>query len=282
MGLVFVLDRSTGKPVFPVEERPAPPSPVAGDATWPTQPIPVAPPALSRQSITREGLSRVTPEAARECSALFDQLKHGPVYTPYGVDLTLVLPGTLGGATWSGASFDPATGYLYVNTNETGAIGRIAEQPAGSRFRFQRTSPGGEYARFWDSQRRPCVAPPWGLLHAIDLRQGTIAWQAPLGIVDELEAKGVPKTGTSNLGGSIVTAGGLVFIAATNDSRFRAFDARTGKELWVTRLEASGHATPITYRASHSGKQIVVIAAGGGGYFSDTSSDVVAAYALPD
>lgn len=282
MGLVFVLDRSTGKPIFPVEERPVPPSPVAGETTWPTQPIPAAPPALSRQSITREGLSRVTPESARECSALFDQLKHGPVYTPYGVDLTLVLPGTLGGATWSGASFDPATGYLYVNTNETGAIGRIAEQAAGSRYRFQRTSPGGEYARFWDSKRLPCVAPPWGLLHAIDLRQGRIAWQVPLGIVEELAAKGVPKTGTSNLGGSIVTAGGLVFIAATNDSRFRAFDARTGKQLWVTRLEASGHATPITYRASHSGKQIVVIAAGGGGYFSDISSDVVAAYALPD
>jgi quinoprotein glucose dehydrogenase len=282
MGLVFVLDRSTGKPIFPVEERPVPPSPVAGETTWPTQPIPAAPPALSRQSITREGLSRVTPESARECSALFDQLKHGPVYTPYGVDLTLVLPGTLGGATWSGASFDPATGYLYVNTNETGAIGRIAEQPAGSRYRFQRTSPGGEYARFWDGKRLPCVAPPWGLLHAIDLKQGRIAWQVPLGIVEELAAKGVPKTGTSNLGGSIVTAGGLVFIAATNDSRFRAFDARTGKELWVTRLEASGHATPITYRASHSGKQIVVIAAGGGGYFSDISSDVVAAYALPD
>lgn len=282
MGLVFVLDRRTGKPVFPVQERPVPQSPVAGETTWPTQPIPAAPPPLSRQSITREGLSRVTPESARECAALFDQLKHGPAYTPYGVDLTLVLPGTLGGATWSGASFDPATSYLYVNTNETGAIGRIAEQPAGSRYRFQRTSPGGEYARFWDSKRLPCVAPPWGLLHAIDLKQGTIAWQAPLGIVEELEAKGVPQTGTSNLGGSIVTAGGLVFIAATNDSRFRAFDARTGKELWVTRLEAGGHATPITYRASHSGKQIVVIAAGGGGSFSDTSSDVVAAYALPD
>jgi quinoprotein glucose dehydrogenase len=282
MGLVFVLDRRTGQPVFPVEERPVPPSRVAGETTWPTQPIPAAPPALSRQSITREELSRVTPESARECSALFDQLKRGPVYTPYGVDPTLVLPGTLGGATWSGASFDPATGYLYVNTNETGAIGRMAEQPAGSRYRFRRTSPGGEYARFLDSKRRPCVAPPWGLLHAIDLRQGTIAWQAPLGIVEDLEAKGVPKTGTSNLGGSIVTAGGLVFIAATNDSRFRAFDARTGEELWVTRLEAGGHATPITYRASHSGRQIVVIAAGGGGYFSDTSSDVVAAYALPD
>jgi quinoprotein glucose dehydrogenase len=281
MGLVFVLDRKTGKPVFPVEERAVPRSPVAGETTWPTQPIPAAPPPLSRQEIAREGLSRVTAESARECAALFDQLKRGPAYTPYGVDLTLVLPGTLGGATWSGASFDPATGYLYVNTNETGAVGRIAEQPAGSRTLFQRTSPWGEYARFWDSRHWPCVAPPWGQLHAIDLKRGTIAWQVPLGIVEELEAQGVPKTGTSNLGGSIVTAGGLVFIAATNDRRFRAFDKLTGKELWVTLLEASGHATPITYR-SRSGKQVVVIAAGGGGYFSDTSSDVVAAFALPD
>jgi quinoprotein glucose dehydrogenase len=282
MGLVFVFDRTTGTPVFPVEERPVPRSPVAGESSWATQPFPVAPPALSRQSVTRGGLNRVTPESARECAALFDQAKHGPAYIPYGVDLTLVLPGTLGGATWSGASFDPTTGTLYVNTNETGAIGRIAEEPAGSRYRFRRTSPEGEYARFWDSKQRPCVAPPWGLLHAIDLKQGTIAWQSRLGIDEELEAKGVPKTGASNLGGSIVTAGGLVFIAATHDHRFRAFDARTGRELWVTRLEASGHATPITYRGPHGGKQIVVIAAGGGGYFSDTSSDVVAAYALPD
>ena len=282
MGLVFVLDRRTGQPLFPVEERPVPPSAVVGEATWPTQPIPAAPPALSRQSTTREGLSRVTPESARECSALFDQLEHGRLYTPYGAGLTLVLPGTLGGATWSGASFDPATARLYVNTNETGAIGRMAEQPPGSPYRFRRAAPGGEYARFWDSRRWPCVAPPWGLLHAIDLERGTIAWQVPLGVVDALEEKGGPKTGTSNLGGSIVTAGGLVFIAATNDSRFRAFDSRTGRELWVTRLEASGHATPLTYRASPSGKQVVVIAAGGGGYFSDTTSDVVAAYALPD
>src|SRR5437899_943730 len=122
MGLVFVFDRSTGTPVFPVEERPVPRSPVAGESTWATQPFPTAPPALSRQSVAREGLNRVTPESARECAALFDELKRGPAYIPYGVDLTLVLPGTLGGATWSGASFDPTTGYLYVNTNETGAV----------------------------------------------------------------------------------------------------------------------------------------------------------------
>jgi quinoprotein glucose dehydrogenase len=282
MGLVFVFDRATGTPIFPVEERPVPRSPVAGESTSATQPFPTAPPALSRQSVTRAGLNRVTPESARECASLFDQAKHGPAYIPYGVDLTLVLPGTLGGATWSGASFDPTTGYLYVNTNETGAVGRITEEPAGSPYRFRRTSPDGEYARFWDSKRRPCVAPPWGRLNAIDLKRGTIAWRVPLGIDEELDAKGVSKTGASNLGGSIVTAGGLVFIAATHDRRFRAFDARTGRELWVTRLEASGHATPITYRGLRGGKQIVVIAAGGGGYFSDTSSDVVAAYALPD
>ncbi len=281
MGLVFVLDRKTGQPLFPVEERPVPRSPVARERTGPTQPFPTAPPPLSRQKVTRAELSRVTPDSARECAALFDQVEGGPAYMPYGDHLTLVLPGTLGGATWSGASFDPLTGYLFVNTNETGAIGRIEAHPPDSRYPFRRTSPWGEYARFWDSRHWPCVAPPWGQLHAIDLKRGTIAWQVPLGTIEELEAKGVPKTGTSNLGGSIATAGGLVFIAATNDRRFRAFDARTGKELWVTTLEASGHATPMTFR-SRSGKQIVVIAAGGGGYFSDTASDVVAAYALPD
>ncbi len=279
MGLVFVLDRATGKPLFPIEERPVPQSDVPGEATWPTQPVPLKPPPLSRSAMTRDEISTVTPESHRFCTELFDILTTRGRYTPFGLKLTLVIPGTLGGATWSGVSFDPKLGYVFVNTNEAGAIGRMAEQPPGSPVRYRRTSPQGEYARFWDSNMWPCQQPPWGLLQAVNLNTGEIAWKVPLGITEELEAKGIHNTGAPNIGGSIVTAGGLVFIAATNDSRFRAFDARSGKELWVTKLDASGHATPITY-LGRNGKQYVVIAAGGGGFFGSKPADSLIAFAL--
>ena len=280
MGFVFVLDRLTGKPLFPVEERSVPKSDVPGEATWPTQPFPLKPPPLSRQAITREDVNDLTPEMKKYCTELFDSLKGGPMYTPYGLDLTLVLPGTLGGATWSGGCFDPSTGMLYVNTNELGGVGALKPQADGSPMRYRRESARGEYDRFMDPDGWPCVKPPWGTLNAVDLNTGEIVWKTPLGLVEDLEARGIPRTGAPNLGGPIVTAGGLVFIAGSNDNRFRAFDSSTGKEIWVTTLEASGHATPMTYLGKKSGKQYVVIAAGGGS-FSKTWSDVVAAYALP-
>ena len=178
------------------------------------------------------------------------------------------MPGTLGGATWSGTSYDPTLGYLFVNVNEIGAVGLMKPQPANSPEAYVWTSKWGTYARFWDENHYPCQKPPWGTLNAIDLSTGDIAWRVPLGVIDELDAKGIPKTGVPSLGGSIATAGELVFIAGTGDSRFRAFDSRTGKELWVTRLEASGHATPMTFLGRKTGKQFVVIAAGGSGLFA--------------
>ena len=281
MGLVFVFDRLTGKALFPIDERPMPASSAPGEAAWPTQPIPQKPPALSRSTFTRDDLTQVTPESRKYCSELFDTLTTEGRYTPWGLKPTLVLPGTLGGATWSGVSFDPKSGYLYVNANEVGAVGELKPQSQGP-LTYRRASKEGEYARFWDQDHYPCQQPPWGTLNAIDLGTGELVWKVPLGVVDALTAKGVPQTGALNLGGSIVTAGGLVFIAGTNDSRFRAFDAKTGTELWVERLEASGHATPMTYLGTKSKKQFVVIAAGGGGSFSEVVSDVLAAYALPD
>ena len=281
MGLMFVFDRLTGIPLFPIEERPVPQSSAPGEATWPTQPIPQKPPALSRSSFTRDDLTQVTPESRKYCSDLFDTLTTQGRYTPWGLKPTLVLPGTLGGATWSGVSFDPTSGYAYVNANEAGAVGELRPQSQGP-LTYRRASKEGEYARFWDQDHYPCQQPPWGTLNAIDLNTGEMVWKVPLGVVDALAAKGVPQTGALSLGGSIVTAGGLVFIAGTNDSRFRAFDAKTGKELWVERLEASGHATPMTYLGPKTKKQFVVIAAGGGGSFSEVASDVLAAYALPD
>ncbi len=282
MGLIFVLDRLTGKPLFPVEEMTAPKSKVPGEATWPKQPMPVKPPPLARyKPLTREELSQVTPESKKYCAELFDKVVSGGIYTPAGLELTLWFPGTLGGATWSGASFDPNSGYLYVNVNEIGAIGAMEPQAKGAETAYKRDSPWGSYARFWDPNEYPCQKPPWGTLNAVNLNTGEIAWSVPLGQMDELTTEGTPPTGTPNMGGSIVTAGGLVFIGGANDSRFRAFDAKTGKELWTAKLDASGHATPITFQGRKSGRQFVVIAAGGGGYFSKTYADTLIAFALP-
>jgi membrane-bound PQQ-dependent dehydrogenase (glucose/quinate/shikimate family) len=281
MGFVFILDRLTGKPLFPVEERPVPQSDVPGEASWPTQPFPVKPPPLVRQSFSETDISDVTPEALRACTELAHSLKNKGMYTPYGREQTLVMPGTLGGATWSGGSFDAASGYLFVNANELGAVGALEPQPPDSPERFRRNAAGGEYARFWDERQWPCQKPPWGTLNAVDVNKGEIAWKVPLGLVDEPKTLKTP-TGTPNLGGSIVTAGGIVFIGAASDSRFRAFDTQTGEQLWVTDLEASAHATPITYKGKKTGKQFVVVAAGGGGYFRGKVSDTVAAFALPE
>jgi len=283
MGFLFVFDRRTGEPVFPIEERPVPRSEVPGEATWPTQPFPLKPPPLVRQGpLTRADLSDVTPEAHHRALALFQQVSHhGGLYTPPGLNLTSWFTGTLGGCTWAGGAFDPTTGRYFVNVNEVGALGEMRPQAAGSPIAYRRQSQWGDYARLWDEKRWPIQKPPWGTLNAVDLSKGEIAWKVPLGVVEELQAKGVPKTGAPNLGGAIVTAGGLVFIGGSSDARFRAFDSRNGAELWETRLEASGHATPMTYRGK-SGRQYVVIAAGGGNSFSETVADVLAAYALPE
>jgi quinoprotein glucose dehydrogenase len=200
------------------------------------------------------------------------------MYTPYGRRQTLVVPGTLGGATWSGGSFDPKLGYLFVNVNELGSVGALEDQPAGSPVAYRRGSKEGEYARFWDQNEWPCQKPPWGTLNAIDVAKGEIVWKVPLGVMGGLSGE----TGSPNLGGSVATAGGLVFIGASADSRFRAFDSRTGKQLWVAELGASAYAAPVTYLGNKSSKQFVVIAAGGGGFFRGKTSDEVVAFALPD
>jgi glucose dehydrogenase len=284
-GLMFVFDRRTGEPLFPIEERPVPASRVPGEQSWPTQPYPVKPAPLSRHTaISATDLTDVTPESRAYCTRLFAQFRwSGGGYTPPDTALGVWFPGTLGGATWSGASIDPATATAFVNVNEIGAMGAIRRRAAGTPAPlWERWAPGGSYARFWDDDDLPCQRPPWGKLHAIDLATGEYRWTVPLGVNDALLARGVDKTGAPNIGGSIATAGGLVFIGSTNDKRFRAFDVRTGVELWVTRLEGSAHATPVTYRGARTGKQFVVIAAGGGGQFDRDQADVLAAYALPD
>jgi quinoprotein glucose dehydrogenase len=183
LGLVFILDRRNGSPIFPIEERPVPHSDVPDEASWPTQPVPLKPPPLSRSSITAADITDVTPEARQFCADLFSKLENKGRYTPYGTRLTVVFPGTLGGATWSGVSYDPTLGYIFVNTNEVGAIGQMVEQPKEAEPAWRRSSPLGEYGRFWDSNLWPCQKPPWGLLTAVNVNTGEIAWRVPLGIV---------------------------------------------------------------------------------------------------
>jgi len=243
----------------------------------------VKPAPLSRHTaITAADLTDVTPESRAFCSKLFAQFAvSGGAYTPSDTTLVLWYPGTLGGATWSGASIDPTTATAFVNVNEIGAMGRIRRRAPGAPAPvWERWAPGGGYARFWDDNDLPCQRPPWGKLHAIDLATGEIRWTVPLGVNDALLARGVGKTGAPNIGGSIATAGGLVFIGSTNDKRFRAFDVRTGEELWVAKLEGSGHATPITYRGARTGKQFVVIAAGGHRVLGSTLGDYLVAFSL--
>jgi len=370
-GHVYVFERETGKPLFPIEERPVPKSDLVGESTWPTQPVPLKPPPFARQIFTEETVTDRTPEARAAVFARWRQaLPHQP-WLPPSTNGTVVFPGFDGAAEWGGAGFDPRTGWLYVNSNEMpwilqmvptaaatgqgnigtpeqfynavcaachgidrkGEVGRnippllnlgeklkeddivqllatgrgnmpsfsflgeserrglarlllgIAEtaverhpEPASSAALIR--SPYGHtgYNRWLDPDGYPAVKPPWGTLAAIDLNRGEIAWQVPLGELPELTAKGVPPTGTENYGGPVVTAGGLVFIAATKDERIRAFESRTGKTLWSATLPAGGYATPSTY--SVGGKQFVVIACGGG-KMGTKSGDAYVAFALP-
>jgi glucose dehydrogenase len=279
-GFTFVFDRVTGKPLFDIVERPVAASEVPGEQAWPTQPFPVKPPPYARQSMRPDELTNVTPEAHAFCAKLVEGAVFGQIYTPIGLKPTVLFPGTNGGANWGGASWDPETHTLYVNSMDVGMLLHMVKRPEGAQIPYRPAGSNTPSSRFWDPQLNPCQKPPWGFLTAIDLDRGEFRWRSVLGVVDALIARGVSPTGTSNLGGSMVTAGGLVFIGATNDSRFRAFDKDTGKELWVTKLPASAHATPMTW-LGRNGKQYVVIAAGGGNKYNQVYSDSLVAFSLP-
>ncbi len=278
-GFLFLLDRVTGKPLFDVEERLVPQSNVPGEKTSRTQPFPVKPPPFARQFMTHDELTEVTEESKKECLGLIqDAILPKSLYHPVSERTTVMFPGTNGGANWGGGSFDPLNHVLYVNSMDVGGLFRMVKRPEGSMLPYAVRALRG---RFWDTNKYPCQKPPWGSLTAIDLISGEFQWRVPLGEFDELKAQGVPKTGTPNIGGSIVTAGGLVFIAATNDERFRAFDKDTGEQLWVTHLPASGHASPMTFLGRKTGKQFVVIAAGGGNKYNENFSGKLMVFSLP-
>ena len=283
-GYLYVLNRETGQPIFGIEERPVPKSDVPGELAFPTQPFPVKPPPLARVSYRREDLvtaADTTPEHAKACAALIERIggvsNAGP-FTPWRYRAegappasTLLFPGGLGGANWGGIASDPRTGYVFVVTQDVGALGWMEKAKDGSRVPYAKNSGSGRGSfdvRIADANL-PCQKPPWGRLTAVNAATGDIAWQIRLGITEQLP-EGKQNTGRPALAGAIVTAGGVVFIASTDDNRFRAFEAKTGKQLWVTRLERRGNADPITYKGGN-GKQYVAVVA----------TDTVAVYALP-
>ena len=281
-GFVFLFDRVTGKPLFEIAERPVAASEVPGEQAWPTQPFPVKPPPFTRQGMSREELNDLTPESKEFCGKLVEGAVFGNLFTPIGLKPTVLFPSTNGGANWGGASFDPETQTLFVNSMEIGFIQQMMKRGEGQDVvPYRARGKATPNSRFWDSQLVPCQKPPWGFLTAIDMNTGEFKWRSVLGVIDALTARGIAPTGTANIGGSMVTAGGLIFIGATNDSRFRAFDKESGKELWTTRLAASAHATPATYLGKKTRKQFVVIAAGGGNKYSNGYADELVAFTLP-
>ena len=292
-GLLYVLNRDTGKPVFPVEERRVPGSDVPGEVASPTQPFPIAPPPLAPQKISEEDAWGPTPQDREICRNWIRGLRNEGIFTPPSLQGTLAVPGNLGGMTWSGYAFDPQHSLLVVNTNNLPA--KVKLIPRANFWRDDARTEDGEYSpqagapfglfrRFLQSPSDlPCTAPPWGLLTAVDMSEGKIRWQIPLGSMQDFGGKQPPvPPGSINLGGPIITAGGVVFIAGTFDPFVRAFDVETGKELWKAQLPNSGHATPMTYRLAANGKQYVVIAAGGHPKITEESlGDALVAFTLP-
>jgi quinoprotein glucose dehydrogenase len=294
-GLLFLLDRVTGKPIYGVEERPVAQSNVPLERTSKTQPFPLKPPPLSRMSMTPADIATVTPELEKACRELIYGVQMGGPYLPVSyMQLRVQFPGNHGGVNWFGTSFNPQLGYLFVNTNELGQLSGLRDHdprtgPAAGNGQGNRVHPEGVYEgvpeggrfsiRGADAQQLPCQQPPWGQLTAVNVNTGEFAWRVPLGVTDSLPPD-KQKTGRPGNGGTIATAGGLVFVAATDDARFRAFDARTGKELWTVKLGGAAEATPSTYEGK-DGRQYVVITSTGGGFFGNPlTDDSVTAFAL--
>ena len=364
-GYVFVFERENGKPLFPLETRHVPASDVDGEVLAETQILPRRPPPFARQKFTEELVTTRTPEAHQAVLERLRTLRSSDQFTPPSLQGTVIFPGFDGGGEWGGAAFDPATGLLYVNSNEMAWVLRLVERPKpkeratgsdlylshcanchgqnlegtppefpslvkiGEKLKGPQVAqlvgegkgrmpgfaylgqPGVEaltrylvsgeeitveveteaasplwmkythdgYNKLLDPDGYPAVAPPWGTLNAINLDSGEIAWKIPFGEFPELVKKGMRNTGSENYGGPLVTAGGLLFIGATNhDSKFHAFDKTTGKLLWEATLPAAGNATPATYEVD--GRQFVVIAAGGGKSGAPSGGTYIA-FALP-
>jgi quinoprotein glucose dehydrogenase len=284
-GFLYVLNRDTGKPLFPVVETPVPQSDVPGEVTSPTQPIPSAPPPLAPQHVSEKDVWGLTTAERETCRTELHALRNEGIFTPPTLKGTLAIPGNMGGMTWSGYAFDPERNLLISNTNNYPFKIKVIPQAEFAQARkgeegeytAQRGTPYGMFRHPFRSPQNllSCVPPPWGMLTAVDMVSGTIRWQIPFGSFDP-----AAPPGALNFGGPIVTAGGIVLIAGTFDPFMRAFDIETGKLLWQTKLPSSGHATPMTYQ--YKGKQYVVIAAGGHARIhEEPQSDAIVAFTLP-
>ena len=274
--LLFILNRVTGEPIFGVTETPVPPSPVAGETAWPTQPIPDKPAQLARSSFALNEVAQLTPEHTAFCQAMIakDHLTGSTRFEPIPADHGIIrFPGGEGGPEWAGGAFDPKLGLFIVNTNNFGYIEKLVKADNGE---WNMTS-----GRFVDPKTRLyCQQPPWGLLTAVNVNTGDIAWQVHLGVSDLLP-DGKKDTGRPSNGGPIVTASGVTFIAGTDDQRIRAFDSKSGKELWTYKLDYSAHATPITYQGKNGRQYVAVVATGGSYLASPAGGDSVMVFALP-
>ncbi len=293
--LIFTFNRITGEPIFGVEERPVPASEAPGEQAWPTQPFPVKPDPVGRQTMSMADIAKVTPELTKFCTDMVEQNKIGlgGPYMPPGFDHpTINFPGPNGSTNWGGASFSPQLGYLFINSQDLGQMTRLGPrgeplQANGVTGTMGLENPNIAYTmvglngRFMQvDSKLLCQEPPWGRLTAVNMNTGEFAWQVPLGVSDNLPADR-QKTGRPNSGGSIVTAGGVLFIGATDDGRFRAFNARTGAEIWTIKLPAPSHSVPVTYLGKN-GKQFVVFPSTGGNILTPgASDDSLFAYALP-
>lgn len=294
-GQLYVLDRDTGKPVFPVEERPVPPSTLRDEHASPTQPFNAVLPALSPQRLTTDSLSALPPSARDECLAQIRGLRNEGPFTPPSLEGTLMRPSNVGGAHWGGVAYDPIHHIVVVPVNTLPAMAQlIPTDQLDTALAMQNMSRlGDQYTRMHGTpyvmRRRflrtsdgiPCSPPPWGALVALNLETGTRAWIAPLGdpasLMPQVAAISKTPLGLPNLGGPIVTASGVVFIGASFDHFLRAFDVETGRELWRGSIPAGARATPMTYEAG--GRQYVVICVGGGDEWG--KGDYVVAFALP-
>lgn len=291
MGLVFVLDRDTGEPFHPVEERPVPQNAVEGERLSPTQPFPLRPPPVVPNTLNPQKAFGLTFWDKQNCVKQFKVLRNDGLFTPPTLEGTLNYPFSGGGANWGSAAFDPTRNLLVINMNNAAqslylypeAQDRtdITELNHQAEFAPMQGAPYGMSRELIVSPLGlPCTPPPWGVIAGIDLDKGEIVWRHPIGTTKDLAPGGLAfNFGTPSFGGPIVTAGGVIFIGATMDNYLRALDVSTGEELWKGRLPAGGQATPMTY--VKNGRQYVVIAAGGHAKSGTAIGDYIVAFALP-
>lgn len=279
-GFVFVFDRVTGRPLWPVEERPVPASDVPGEQVWPTQPVPIGLPALAPQGVSLDDVTDLTPELHAKALEVLKRVRIGPLFTPPSMQGTVIRPGLLGGADWGGGAFDPATGILYVKVNNDPALVFPDLTDAQGNVPDIGPNDSGDESLFI-GHRVPVLKPPYAYLDALDLNQGRMAWQRPFGDNPALrkhralaDAVLPSELGAVGSAGVIVTAGGLVF-AGGGDYAFHAIDKQTGQDLWTYSTgDLKTNGTPMTYRVR--GRQYVAIAVGGPGVGA-----TLLAFALP-